>query len=159
MHFSLNIAHLELNSTHSRYLCMQHLQSNDIELQWHVCKGLKRLVKLLITLRWQLQIKKNIFFSLYWNLFTRSLSSFTHFICTCNGQMTWWHFCTYSERLIKLLITLRLQLQKKKVRFKFKYVLAGDKQHPLTLFAHAVSSPPTFIDIQYCIRVEWISAV
>ena len=40
---------MELNNTHSRYMRMQRLQSNDIELRWHACKGLKRLAKLLIT--------------------------------------------------------------------------------------------------------------
>jgi hypothetical protein len=34
----LNIALLELNNTNSRYMRMQHLQSNDIEQRWHVCK-------------------------------------------------------------------------------------------------------------------------
>ena len=81
---------MELNITHSRYIRIQHMQSNDIELRWHVCKRLKRLVKLLVILWWQIHIKKNIFFSLCWNLFTRSLTSFTHFICTCK-----WHGDTF----------------------------------------------------------------
>jgi hypothetical protein len=49
MHFSLNITHVELSNTHSRYMRMQHLQYNDITLRGHACKGLKRQVKLLIT--------------------------------------------------------------------------------------------------------------
>jgi len=44
---------------------------------------------------------------------------------------------TSSERLIKLVITLRWQLQIKKVRVLFIYFLAGIKQHPLTLYTHA----------------------